>query len=80
MSGVPAQCYSVVEIKKFLLQTKHARNVQIDDYFPDVEQFLSKTRLFLAEGRFTEREGFRLRKYVTKLNTVLGNSDTDSQR
>ncbi|KAL2102369.1 hypothetical protein ACEWY4_001537 [Coilia grayii] len=40
-SGFSQQCYGVDDIKSFLSKTKHARNVKIDEFFPDVEQFIA---------------------------------------
>lgn len=73
-SGFASCDYSVEDIKSFLRKTKHMRNVRIDDYFPDVEQFTMKTRSFLGEGCFTNPECFRLKKIMTKINVLL-NSD-----
>ncbi|KAL2096713.1 hypothetical protein ACEWY4_008861 [Coilia grayii] len=74
-SGYVSQSYTIDDIKKFLTQTKHAKKVQIDKHFPDVEQFISKAKLFMAEGLVTKQEGYRLRKFVTKLNVLLGSTD-----
>lgn len=75
LSGVVAQSYTVQDIKNFLKQTKHVKKLQIDTYFPDVEQFITKAKLFISEGLVTRQEGFRLKKFVTKLNVLLGNDD-----
>ena len=77
-SGYPSPSYSVEDIKRFLQQTKHVRNVRIDDFFPDVDQFIMKTRLFMSEGRFTHQEGYRLKKVLTKLNIVLGVNENEN--
>ncbi|XP_041917891.1 uncharacterized protein LOC121681986 isoform X1 [Alosa sapidissima] len=57
-SGFASCDYSVEDIKSFLTKTKHMRNVRIDDYFPDVEQFTTKTKSFLG--------GCRLLSHYTK--------------
>ena len=67
--------YSSDDVKTFLKETKHVRNVRIDDYFPDVEQFISKTRSFMHEGCFTEQEVYRLKKMLTKLKVLLSSND-----
>ena len=77
LSGYANRTYSINDIKTFLKETKHVRNVRIDDYFPDVEQFTSKTRTFISDGCFTEQEVYRLKKILTKLNVVLNSSDND---
>ena len=63
------------DIRAFLEKTKNRRNVRIDDFFPDIEQFCEKTRSFLGEGCFTEQEGYRLKKMLTKLNVALNNTE-----
>ena len=74
-SGVSSRNYEVEDIRSFLKETKHIRNVRIDDYFPDVEKFMTKTRSFMSEGCFTGQETYRLKKFLTKLNVLLSNSD-----
>ncbi|KAL2076996.1 hypothetical protein ACEWY4_027413 [Coilia grayii] len=74
-SGFSPCSYSVDDIKAFLEKTKNRRNIRIDDFFPDVEQFCEKTRSFLGEGCFTEQEGYRLKKMLTKLNVVLNGTE-----
>ena len=70
-SGFSSREYSVEDIKSFLTQTKNAKNVKVDDYFPDIEQFMEKTRLYMAERKFTDKEGYRLCKFLTKLRALL---------
>lgn len=70
-SGFPSRQYSVEDIKSFLKKTKGARNVKLDEHFPDIEQFIAKTKLYMAESKFTRREGFRLVKILGKLRTLL---------
>ena len=63
-SGFTSHTYSMDDIKKFLKETKHIRNVHIGDFSPaDLEQFSTKTRALMSDGCFTEQE-------VTKLNVV----------
>ena len=69
-SGYPQQCYTVEDIKAFLSKTKHARNVMIDHFFPDVEQFMDKTTQFMSESGFTDREVWRLKKMLSKLREM----------
>ncbi|KAL2085516.1 hypothetical protein ACEWY4_018836 [Coilia grayii] len=79
-SGFPSRSYELQDIKTFLVQTKHAQNVQIDEFFPDVEQFVAKTKTLMAEGGFTNPKIYRLRKILTKLNVVLGINDENCQK
>lgn len=44
--------YDVDDIKLFLKSTKNKRGVLVNEYFPDVGQFVEKTKCFMAEGRF----------------------------
>lgn len=66
-SGYSQQSYNLEDIKAFLSKTKHARNVMIDHFFPDVEQFIDKTTQFMSEGGFEDREIWRLKKILGKL-------------
>ena len=72
VSGYPTQECTVQDIKTFLKETKHARNVQIDSFFPDIEQFMVRTKQFISDGLFSNPEVYRLTKFLTKLNTLLG--------
>lgn len=67
-SGYPKQAYTVEDVKTFLQKTKHKHKVRIDMFFPDVEQFIEKTKLYQKQGLFEEREWWRLSKFLTKLN------------
>ena len=66
------QDYTIEDIKHFLSETKNVRNVHIDDFFPDLEQFMAKTKQFISDGLFSNTEVYRLTKFLTKLNTLLG--------
>lgn len=59
--------YDAGEIKKFLKLSKNVRGVQVADYFPDIKRFVENTRAFMTEGCFTNKEVYRLKKFVTKL-------------
>ncbi len=61
--------YDLEEIKLFLKATKNRRGVRVNDYFPDLKQFVDKTRCLMAEGLFNNKEVYRLKKLVRKLNT-----------
>lgn len=63
--------YDVDDIKMFLKSTKNKRGVLVNEYFPDVGQFVEKTKCFMAEGRFSNKEVYRLKKIVRKLNVDL---------
>lgn len=76
-SGFTSQVYTVEDVKNFLARTKHAKNVQIEQYFPDVEQFLTKAKLFIADGLVNRREYHRLRKIITKVHNQLYGTDED---
>jgi len=77
-SGIASRVYTVDDIRAFLKETKHGRNVRIDDFFPDVEQFYTKMKSFMIDGCFTEQEVYQLKKVITKLNALMNTSvDTD---
>lgn len=61
--------YDLEDIKLFLKATKNRRGVQVNDYFPDLKQFVEKIRCLMTEGLFTNKEIYRLKKLVRKLNT-----------
>ncbi|KAL2076332.1 hypothetical protein ACEWY4_028084 [Coilia grayii] len=75
LSGYRTRNYRVEDIKTFLKDTKHSRQVRVDEYFPDIEQFINKARTFMRNGSFTDQEGYRLRKILTKLNVLLNVKD-----
>ncbi len=70
-SDFSACSYDSDEIKLFLRATKNKRGVNVRDYFPDVKQFVEKTRSLMAEGSFTNKEVYRLKKIVRNLGKVL---------
>lgn len=67
--------YGVDEIKKFLKVTKNMRGVKIDEYFPDLKRLLENIRCSMNEGRFSDKEVYRLKKIVTKIQLQLTNDD-----
>ncbi len=66
-----SKSYSADDIKSFLKETKNMRKVCIEQYFPDVIQFLDKVRMYRNEGCFSNQEVYRLKKILAKLNTHL---------
>lgn len=69
--------YEVDDIKLFLRATKNKRGVCVKQFFPDLKQFVDKTRHFMSEGLFTNREIYRLKKIVTKLTFDNVNEGSD---
>lgn len=63
------------DIKKFLEDTTHSRQVRVDEFFHDIEQFMTKAQTFMHAGSFTDQDGYRLRKILTKLNVILNAKD-----
>ncbi len=63
--------YDVDDIKLFLQSTKNKRGVLVNEYFPDVGQFLEKANNFMTESCFSNKEVYRLKKIVRKLNMNL---------
>ncbi len=72
-SDFSSRGYEVDDIKFFLRATKSKRGVRLDDYFPDIIQFVCKTRGFMSEGLFTNKEVYRLKKIVRKLTADNAN-------
>lgn len=52
----------VEDIKIFLKATKNKRGVHVCEHFQDIKQFIDKTKLFMAESLFTNKEIYRLKK------------------
>ncbi|XP_073712913.1 uncharacterized protein [Misgurnus anguillicaudatus] len=70
--------YEVDDVKLFLRATKNKRGVRVEQFFPDIKQFVDKTRMFMSEGLFTNKEIYRLKKIVRKLvsdNANVGNEE-----
>ncbi len=65
------------DIKFFLRATKNKRGVRVDDYFPDIIQFVGKTRGFMSEGLFTNKEVYRLKKIVRKFTADNANEESE---
>lgn len=65
--------YEVDDIKLFLMSTKNRRGVRVNDYFPDLKQFVEKSKCLMSEGCFTNKEVYRLKKLVRRLSTELSN-------
>nr|BAC82608.1 gag-like protein [Danio rerio] len=74
LSGYSSKNYTAHEIKTFLKDTKNARNIRIEQYFPDVRQFIDKVRIYRNEGCFNKQEVFRLRKFIGKINEEMESS------
>lgn len=69
--------YSTAEIKKFLQETKGARNVKIENWFPDLKLFLESARVILkssggnGEDDLTEQEVYRLKKVLIRVKNAV---------
>lgn len=68
-----SRSYDVDDIKLFLKSTKNRRGVCVQEYFPDIKQFVEKTRSLMAEGCFTNKEVYRLKKIVRNLGKEMSN-------
>ncbi len=68
--------YDVHNIKQFLKITKNKRNVNVENYFPNTQLLLERSRSLMSEGCFTDREVYRLKKIVRKLSIDLSNNDS----
>ncbi len=67
-SDFSSRSNTVEDIKSFLKVTKNARKVRVDEYFPDVLQFIEKAKTLRNYGGFTIQEVYRLKKILAKLN------------
>ncbi len=65
-SSFSSQIYSVDDIKSFLTTTKNLRKVKIENYFPDIMQFIEKIKTFRSENCFTDQEVYSWKKVHTK--------------
>ncbi len=52
-------------------QRRIRAGVLVNEYFPDVGQFLEKAKNFMTESCFSNKEVYRLKKIVRKLNMNL---------
>ncbi len=77
-SDFSTRSYEVDDIKLFLRATKNKRGVRVTEYFPDAKQFVNKTRHFMSENLFTNKEIYRLKKIVRKLSS--GDTNEDSEK
>ncbi len=76
-SDFSTRSYEVDDIKLFLRATKNKRGVRVTEYFPDAKQFVDKTRHFMSENLFTNKEIYRLKKIVRKLSSGDTNEDSE---
>ncbi|KAA0722766.1 Transposon TX1 uncharacterized 82 kDa protein ORF 1 [Triplophysa tibetana] len=65
------RCYDMDDIRLFLKSTKNKRGVFVSEYFPDMKQFVEKSKRLMSEGCFTNKEVYRLKKIVNKINVDL---------
>lgn len=63
--------YELDDIRLFLRSTKNKRGVRVQEYFPDLKQFVEKAKDLMAEGLFTNKEVYRLKKIVRNINNAL---------
>ncbi len=70
LSEFSVRSYNAEEIKTFLKSTKNKRGVCVQEYFPNLTQFVEKTKGLMAEGCFTNKEVYRLKKIVRNLEKI----------
>lgn len=75
----PCHNCSTEKNKTFLKVTKNLRGVQIVDYFPNLKRFVEVTKSSMTEGRFLDKEVYRLKKIVTKVQNQLNNSENENE-
>lgn len=67
--------YDVQNIEHFLRITKNKRNVNVEDHFPNAQLFVERSQSLMSEGGFTDREVYRLKKFVRKTSMEIGSND-----
>lgn len=70
LSDFSVRNYDAEEIKLFLKSTKNKRGVCVQEFFPNITQFIEKTRNLMAEGCFTNKEVYRLKKLVRNVEKL----------
>lgn len=65
--------YGLEDIKLFLRSTKNKRGVKVQEYFPDLKQFVDRAKSWMASDSFTNKEVYRLKKIVRNINSTLNN-------
>ncbi|KAK3516374.1 hypothetical protein QTP70_009937 [Hemibagrus guttatus] len=70
--------YNATEIRHFLKITKNMRMVPINRYFPDLNKLHIAIKGLMGEGCFEDKEVYRLKKIVTKINNLLDNDDDET--
>lgn len=78
-SDFTGRSYELDDIKLFLRATKNKRGVCVDEYFPDIKQFVDKTKSFMSEGLFTNKEVYRLKK-ITSRKLTSDNANEVSEK
>lgn len=68
-----ARSYELEDFRLFLKTSKNKRGMKVQDYFPDLRQFVDKAKILMARDCFVNKEVYRLRKIVGKVNSALKN-------
>ncbi len=63
--------YKAEDISLFLQETKGLKGVEVEDYFPNLAQFVKDARYLMKEGSFSDLEVFRLRKFVSRMKKQI---------
>lgn len=78
-SGFSSRTYTAGDIKSFLKMTKNVKMVKLEEYFPDIIQFIEKVKFFRSENCFNNQEVYRLKKILTKLSSQSSGPGESSQ-
>ncbi len=65
------------DIKFFLRATKNKRGVRVDDYFPDIIQFVVKLGVLCRRGCLPTKRVYRLKKIVKKFTADNANEESE---
>lgn len=68
--------YDLEDIKLFLRATQNKRGVKVQEYFPDLVQFVDRAKSWIACDSFTNKEVYRLKKIVRNIN-IAHNNDVE---
>ena len=70
--------YINLRFYSFLQDTKNAKGVKLEEYFPDISAFYVSARIYAnnrLESGITDQEMYRLRKLVPKARRQMNSND-----
>ncbi|KAM9470587.1 uncharacterized protein Hap1MRO34_019449 [Clarias gariepinus] len=67
--------YSEESIHSFLEKTKGGSKIKLEEHFPNKRQFIHDVKYYKKHKAFIDREIFRIKKWITKINKELAEED-----